>query len=570
MAKFNVAAAKKAGYSDLEIERFIRDNDLEIEGSLQNFGGNILRSGGRLVGDTVGAVANIFNPNLERNTLAQLGSTVLGGVQNLIPGEQGQESKFNNLARGLGERYGITSALRGDFGQAGQDLYRTAYFDPAGVVADVAGLASGVGVAAKGASAAGKLGGASKLSRFGTGAMRFSDAIDPVSYGMRGVGRVANKGIRGMDEFSRSYATADLGNPVAASDANRILKNINYQSIDPVTGRQVTRPMQLADLIAEGNLYGRSVDDVVRYSDELGRTFDQIADNPNLPVRVENITAPLDKLIESTQQALKDFPGDRSYSIQLKELTRQRNNLASKARNGIIPGNEALRLRRTLESVTSDAASRGVQLKPGEMLAKQKAVSGLRSGLRQSDPRLTGLGKRMQSIGFDSPGKQGPVLKAFSGNESRRMVRNPITLGATTKLGFGAALGAGFGGPIGAVTGAGLAGLTNNLLSSPAGIRTISQGGQKMAQGLGTAKRYVAPRLMSLQRNVVRPSTMISRQVLESPTQQQQQYRQVRPSVNQSSYSPSFSFYNRPSKNKNVEIAPDYLTDEQKRRYGFK
>lgn len=480
MPKLNVEKARQAGYSDQEIEQFVRDNDLEIKGSAGNFAGNIFRSGARMVGDLTNAALHPVQ------TIGNIGTIATGGINKLLPGTSFGEKEFDATKDYFGTRYGISSALKGDFRQAGQDLRRTAYFDPTGTALDAAAVASGVGAGLKGAGAVSK---SSKLARAGNFLTKTGEAIDPIYQGSRAIRGATKTGIRGLDDFSREYATAGIGNPAKVNEANRILKQIDYKRIDPVTGKQISSPMTTADMIAEGNLYGRSVDDVVRYSDELGKQFDLIADNPNLPVRIESVTKPLDDLIVATEQSIRDFPNEASFQIQLEELVRNRNNLASKATNGVIPANEVLRMRRELERVTSDAASRGVQLRPGEMQAKQKTVSGLRSGLREADPELTTLGKKRQAIGFDTPGSEGPLLKAFGGYESRAQVRNPITLSGVATGGVGAGIGAIAGGPLGAVGGMIGANLAKNALTSPTGIKMVSKGGQAAARGLGTAGR---------------------------------------------------------------------------------
>lgn len=481
---------RQAGMKDPEIEQMVRNSKLQIRASLGNLGGNIVRSGGRVIGDTLGAIGNIFNPNLEKNTIANLGRVAVGGVQNLIPGEQGLEKNFNDIGRYYGQRYGITSALRGDFDQAGRDIGTTAYFDPTGVALDASALASGVGAGAKGV---GTLTKSSRLASFGDDALRVGNAIDPMYQVSRRGGQIINRGIRGLDDYSRNYATAGLGNPAKVGEADSILKNIDFERIDPVTGKRVTVPMKTADLISEGNLYGRSSQDVIDYSNKLANRFDEIANNPNLPVRIDDIIRPLDEAIESTNQSLIDFPGEKAFETQLQELTRQRQNLLNKSRDGIVPANEVLRMRRVLDKVAGPKASQGVIMKPGEQMAKQEAISGLRSGLRESSPELTGIGKRLQSIGFDQQGKRGPVLEAFRGYENRANVRNPITLSGAVTGGLGAGVGAGVGGPFGAAVGALGANIAKNALTSPRGIKAVSQGGQSLARGVGTAKRVSTP-----------------------------------------------------------------------------
>jgi|GEM_PF-6099605 len=514
--------------------------------SQKNFASNVLTSGAKFIGDTAKAV---LSPVQTAKSILGLGS---GLVQLMIPGEQGNEELARNVGRFYVDRYGSLDKAWNSF-----------YNDPVGVAADVAAVFSGVGAAAKGVGGLTKAAG---LSNIGNKAIQVAGKIDPLSAIGRGASSVAKKGISGLDEWSRGYATAGIGNPAQIREANRILGRTNTTRINPVTGKSYRTKMTAADLISEGNLYGRSADDLSRYSSELSSQFDKIANNPNLAVKAIDITEPLDKLIESTKQAIKDFPNEKSFKIQLGELTRQRQNMASKAVGGVIRGDEALRMRRSLDSVTSDAASRGVTLRPGEMQAKQAMVSGLRSGLRGADPRLTGLGKKMQAIGFDSPGKEGPLMKAFSGYQSRAEARNPITLSGTAVTGIGAGAGALFG-PYGAAVGAVGANLAKNALTSPAGIKTVSRGGQSFARNLGTAGRTV-----SKSTQAIYPTLRQARMLNQTSDQMQSQFPQTVPQVNQEliPYSPILPPVapKRQALTKEIKYSPPKNVFSNKSNYG--
>jgi uncharacterized protein (DUF1810 family) len=515
MAKsFDVQAAKKAGATQAQIDAFMRQNNLQPLKTMGSFLGNVGSSTGRLIGDTAGAVANVFNPDMEKNTVANLARLGSGIIQLAIPGEQGNEKLAREVGKFYADRYGSIDKA-----------FNTLYNDPAGMVADFAGLAGGAGLVARGVGTAGK---ATNLAKAGTRATQFANKIDPLVMAGKGASKVAKKGIRGLDDWSRGYATAGIGNPAQIKEADRILKGTTTRRIDPVTGKAVKSTMTSADLIAEGNLYGRSTDDVTRFSKQLMKKFDSIADNPNLKVKIEDITKPLDKLIESTQQALLDFPGEQSFITQLDELTRQRQNLVSKAVNGVIPGDEALRMRRSLDAVTSDAASRGVQLRPGEMQAKQSMVSGLRSGLREADPRLTAIGRKTQAIGFDQPGKQGPLMKAVGGYESRAQVRNPITLTGAVTSGAGFGAGSMLGGPIGAFAGSIAAPLVKQALTSPTGIKAVSKGGQSSLSPF-----FFIFLIPSLSARVVYPGVRQARMVNRGSQESQQQSPQQFQPTNQ-------------------------------------
>lgn len=75
------------------------------------------------------------------DTAKGIGKVAMGGVQKLIPGEQAQESDFNNFANALEERYGSL-----------ENLQRTATNDPFGFGTDiVTSVMGGAGLVGKGA-----------------------------------------------------------------------------------------------------------------------------------------------------------------------------------------------------------------------------------------------------------------------------------------------------------------------------------------------------------------------------------------------------------------------------------
>ena len=91
-------------------------------------------------------------------TAKGLGGIAAGAFQKLIPGEQSSEKNVDALLDFVKERYGGWENIKG-----------TVAKDPAGFLADVAGLAmGGGGLAAKAAGTAGKLGSvASKVGKAG-------------------------------------------------------------------------------------------------------------------------------------------------------------------------------------------------------------------------------------------------------------------------------------------------------------------------------------------------------------------------------------------------------------------
>lgn len=164
------------------------------------FAGNVLKSGGKLIGDTVGAIANIFNPNMEKNTIANV-AKLSTGVAQLADPTQGNKivSKIPGLSQVQG-KFGDQEQTARNVGQFYKQRYggvenikNTLYNDPVGAVADVATVATGVGGALRGtgavASKIGSVSNASKLTQAGKLASNIGTKIDPLVIAGKGLGK---------------------------------------------------------------------------------------------------------------------------------------------------------------------------------------------------------------------------------------------------------------------------------------------------------------------------------------------------------------------------------------------
>ena len=168
--------------------------------SVGGFVGNVVKSGGKLIGDTVGAIANIFNPNMEKNTIANV-AKLSTGVAQLADPTQGNKivSKIPGLAQVQG-KFGDQEQTARNVGQfykqrygGVQNIKDTLYNDPVGMLADVGTVVTGVGGALRGAGGvASKLGSvskASKLTQAGELASNIGTKIDPLVIAGKGLGK---------------------------------------------------------------------------------------------------------------------------------------------------------------------------------------------------------------------------------------------------------------------------------------------------------------------------------------------------------------------------------------------
>lgn len=196
--------------------------------------GNIPKSGASLIGDVAKGAINIFNPDMEKNTLLNLGKIVLGTAGNSIEtvagalGVQNPEELMNlpgeEMASAVGkfyaDRYGGT-----------QNILKTIQDDPVGFLADVATVFTAGGAALKGTSKVAQIGSkaisttgfAAKTAKAGQTAMQVGTRIDPIL----GIGRVGKAGMKGMAKIGQFGVSQATG--FAPDTLKAIISNPKFQ-----------------------------------------------------------------------------------------------------------------------------------------------------------------------------------------------------------------------------------------------------------------------------------------------------------------------------------------------------
>jgi len=240
------------------------------------FIGNVIKSGGKLIGDTATGIANVFNPNMEKNTIANIDRLAQGAMQKLDPTEGNKiANTFNKVNKASMAMFAapvlLTKQGRSFFNPTNQsyepvvnavgDFYKqrygdvqnvanTAYNDPVGMAADAAMLAMGIGGALKGGAA---LAGNSELARAGETASRIGMAADPIMATTKAAGSAGSKLFSrikpALSNRAESMVTAGIGNPVAqakaAEKANRsvssFIKEYNLFDRSPETAKQIVK-----------------------------------------------------------------------------------------------------------------------------------------------------------------------------------------------------------------------------------------------------------------------------------------------------------------------------------------
>lgn len=248
-----IQAAKQAGFTDQELETYLPQLGFAAPKTLGGFGRNLTRSTGNLVENTVTGIANIVNPNMEENTVAQLGRLAFGIVDSVLPGEQGNEQYAQALGQYFSERYGGLD-----------NIMETFYNDPAGFIDDAAMILTAGGAAA---TKVGKLGGLNKVASVGQDISRIGNAIEPITLASKGIGMAGGK-------IASAIGTEKIGNRLI--EAGQDYSKRGYGQ--PVTmGKFEKRFRPASEVISEYGLYGKNTDKLINKIDEIQTMFDDIA-----------------------------------------------------------------------------------------------------------------------------------------------------------------------------------------------------------------------------------------------------------------------------------------------------
>lgn len=191
---------------------------------------NVPKSAVQFVDDTVTGLANVFNPDMQKNTLVNLGKVLIGTGTNTVEtvagalGIENPEALLNlpgeEQAAALGQFYadrygGVDKVLN------------TLQEDPVGFLGDVSLLFTGVGAAAGGAAKAAQIGAKSakiggfvqKATQVGTKAGKIGAALDP-ALGVMRIGKTGAKALTKAGRFAASQATGLSGDTISAIISN--------------------------------------------------------------------------------------------------------------------------------------------------------------------------------------------------------------------------------------------------------------------------------------------------------------------------------------------------------------
>lgn len=252
-----------ANVPDAELERRVLQKYPQYKQyaskSIGGFVENIGKSGFGAVKDIVGGVVNVLNPDMEKNTLANLAKLGIDTVK-LVGGDKSELNRASQVLNFYKQRYGGLD-----------NIGETIYNDPVGFLLDASVVLGGAGAVVKGVGTAGKISG---LTKAGTALSTAGAAIDPFMQ----AGKLAKVGSKGV--FSK------VGSKIEEAGKNYAVRGYGQPKTIEKFGKKY-RPAQ--DVISEYGLYGKDTQKLSDVIESLQGEFDNIARTSGRTVSVEEI-----------------------------------------------------------------------------------------------------------------------------------------------------------------------------------------------------------------------------------------------------------------------------------------
>lgn len=275
--------------------------------TLGGFLGNVAKSGANLVKDTVSAAVNVLNPDLEKNTIANIGRLSTGIAQHLDPT---QGNKIISRVPGLGliqKKWGnqedrataVFDFYKDRYGGV-ENIKNSVYTDPVGVVADVGTVLTGVGGALKGGGmAASKIGSVERASQLANAGSKLSElgaAVDPIMATTKAGGGITSR------IFSRVKPAISVTKN--ADDVARLQKIAKAEGVDlPVSAMTDNQFVRQGETLAGKGLFGRKISGRFEQASELPNKILSRVTNEN----VGDIAATKNALGQSVKSELNTF-----------------------------------------------------------------------------------------------------------------------------------------------------------------------------------------------------------------------------------------------------------------------
>lgn len=436
MAKtFDVDSAKKAGYTQAQVNQFMSQNNLTPKKTMSGFLGNIGKSGVKLVGDIGSAV---LNPVDTAKSLYGLGS---GIVQMAIPGEQGNEKLAKAVGQFYVNRYGSLD-----------NAWNSFYSDPVGVAADVSTVL-GLGAGAT------KLAGLGKLSK---GLSTASKIVDPLN--------VVSK-TKFIPSKLKPNIGGKLGNALLSESENILTRGMgNPKSLEKAKG---VSPVTMNELFAKYKLYDRSPETFGEAAKTANKTGKSILESAPTSIDTRRIVKLFDDEISKFSQQAKT---STKAQLAMQELINRKQMFLDGIQNPNVSTplmSDASKVYDIKSAFQGDLPPTSFGMPSGEIgknLGVKKAYQTLLSGIEEQAPGIKNVGREQSALL-----KLQDIAKA---SESRGAARQNLNF---SKLGS-----AGIGGLVAGVPGAVGGFVAERIANSPQFLGASSRGLEMAGRVLNT------------------------------------------------------------------------------------
>lgn len=453
---------------------------IDSEKSVGGFVGNVINSGARLVGDTVKAGINVFNPDMEKNTVAnvvKLGADTVGGAMELATGGKIADSnKAKQLIDLYKQRYG-------------KDLAKTLYEDPAGVLMDLSVLLTGGGAIAGKIGTATKIG---KLAEVGETLAKTGAIMDPITAPgrifSRTVGKVPGKLANTLEKTSDKLVTSGLGDPATQA------------KLAESYGQPVSK------FIEKYDLYDRSPATASSVKRAIGEQYGSSIRNSSKKISVSDLVGEIDKEINGLTSGTNAYSDSNlSAAAELQRRKAQIIDLAKK--NPHLSGSDLLDYRQALDKDIPRSSFALDTKQSGTAQGAKTTRDIVKSQIDTLDPNIAQMGKDY--------GMSKGVEKIFKRAETRSNNRLPFTLGNAVSSTAGGAL-AGVPGAVGAL-------VLDKVKSAPLVLKTASKSASKASKILNGIDSIRTPKVVSNAYRMTKIAKTIDPSYLQEKQQEQQQ-----------------------------------------------
>lgn len=446
-------------------------SDMSTGDYLKGAVGNILPSAGKMLWGLGESVVNAVNPDLSKNTLANVGRLGMGAIQKLDPTEGkliakatsfGSPIKAYDEARGVSTDYQPQAEAVGKFYKdrygGVENIKNSLYEDPTGVALDVATVLSGAGGLVKGA---GTLSKSARIAQIGRGLETAGEVVNPLTYAGKATGVVTKPLSKASDWFAKqaeSLPTRGMGNPMKIKDV---------KSVSPVPVDELFNKYNTWDRSPES--FQAGIDAAMVKGKELAQGATATGSKVDLLKALKSID---DEISQLTQKAKTS---DKAAAM-VDELIRRRKMLVdSVSQNGYTPLKvDPSKITEIKQNFQADVPSTQFGQPMSEMnkaAGTKKAYRSLIAGIEEAVPGTKKLGREESAL---------IKLKEIADNQVARQ-------SAKQNINFSRLGGAGLGGLIGGVPGAIQGYVLEQIANSPQFL-------QLMTKGMRTASKVKVPK----------------------------------------------------------------------------